>query len=118
LLAFGEFDLENIFRQEPEFEEFVDQVVDEAEFVLNERVSSADAFVRDVIEEARHQIMARDLNIPLRDLRAVKEYAIRLVDKMINLAFTCVDGTTTRSQIDLSQGLVEQDEYVYLGNYD
>lgn len=36
LLALGELDLENIFRQEPEFNNFVDGIIDEAESRLNE----------------------------------------------------------------------------------
>lgn len=62
LLALGELDLENIFRQEPEFNQFVDGIVRKAERKTNKLVPNASEFVNEVILEAWTRIPEFDLS--------------------------------------------------------
>jgi hypothetical protein len=119
LMAFGEFELENIFRQEPEFEQFVDGIVEEAEFVLNQRVSTAEDFVRSVLSEAKFRILAMDFpNLPVDDLRALKDFARDIIEKMIEdavlIAKTPVGKGRGRGRgpnSDYPDGLMPEDYY-------
>ncbi|ODM91758.1 Sterile alpha motif domain-containing protein 15 [Orchesella cincta] len=61
LLALGELDLETIFKQEPQFEDYVDGIIRDAEGRTNELVPDARSFIDEVIEEAMRRIPTLDL---------------------------------------------------------
>lgn len=69
LLALGELDLENIFSKEPCFENYVDDLIREAEKTTNALVPEASEFVDDVIAEAWRKIPDMNLKELDSDLR-------------------------------------------------
>ena len=57
LMSLGEFTLESIFRQQPEFIQFVDSVADEAETRIAEVVPEAERTIDEVLEEAERKVL-------------------------------------------------------------
>lgn len=62
LLALGELDLESIFKQEPEFQKYVDGIVHETEEKTNKFVPEAMSLIDEVIEEAFQRLPNMDLS--------------------------------------------------------
>lgn len=56
MLALGQFSLESIFSDEPEFQEYVQSVIDEAENKTNELVPTAEEFINEIVTEAEAKV--------------------------------------------------------------
>jgi hypothetical protein len=61
LVALGDLDLEVIFREDPEFNEFVDEVILEAEEATNAYVPDAIAFVESILRLAIQELDHLDI---------------------------------------------------------
>lgn len=92
MLAYGELELENIFRQDPEINKFVDEIIQTAEERTNEQVSVAEELLGDVVKEARLRLLMMEFpGLSMEEIDDIKVFAEELLDEMLDDTFEFVE---------------------------